>query len=219
VGRFITLSVAMMALFTGCVKDPGKFRHENPVVVGFPGLMYHTSKSNAFGIQLDELQKADLTIKTGGEGEKSFSINPDPSNDDEYRRMHYRGWGADLFVMRFPWDQASVFYGFNVNYRDDRVAFNERTTNFSLDKSMANVEFSERAVSFSPMVGASKSMTTGTTFMAGAGPRIYKFGSREFVSDGGDAIDKEMRDDTLASYDEYLGQWSWEFLAIVGQAF
>jgi len=203
------LAVAWVSFtLPGCltlVDDPGRFRESKNLTVGYPGVLVTTAHTG-FGMSLAEPEKATRSIYSGRDGGDSYSINPDAQSED-IRHIHSDSWGANFLALHFPWRSSFFFYGFALEVKRARNAYNERTESFALDESVTNVEWTDTTVNAAIPLGISINYDEQLTFTSGIGPKFLLSNSRHYVDDGGDdEVDVAMRDATLDSYGSYQKQ-------------
>lgn len=217
---YSALFFVLSAACTTLVDDPGGFREQKSLTVGFPGAIKNPTRGTAIGFTLNKPESKTMLVNSGEKGEAATSINLDAAEDDRTRKVQKESWGFDVFATVFPSSKSFFFFGVGALAERTRSAYAEHTAEFGLTRSTTNVEWIDQSVAVTVPLGITVNTKEGITTMAAVGPKWRVSNQRTFLDDGGDGrVDQETRDETLASYDEDSKGVGFHFLALVGYSF
>lgn len=205
---FIILSVLISVFVLGCqtpVKNPGKTRGENPLSIG-SGILFTPKKEVGFAATFDveSLRQSETSkIRPGGRGSNAYTINLD-AMDRDLRTIKSSGIGFDMLSLYFPWDRSSIFVGALGRLKQKRNAYNEWVADFSLSGKTTNVEWEDQSLNIGAIIGFDERFENRSAFTTGVAFGRRVMNRRRFLDDGNsDQVDRQIRDQTMMSFDEY----------------
>jgi hypothetical protein len=158
-------------------------------------------------------------IRSGSSGASSYSINNE-SIDSDLRKVRTQIIGVEMMGMYFPWDGSSFYAAVVGRIKHLRNGYNEWRYDFNTTGLVTNVEWEDQSYDLGSIVGFNLRYEDMTAFTFGYGMTRRVLNHRRFVDTGNsDQVNRDVREKTLASYDEYRERLAPMYLAMFTYSF